>query len=147
MSQRSVGRDVLGRAWLPLVAVVALGVGGVGMWKVHEASAPGPVIAVNGPQAPEEFTPKQLTYELFGSLGDGGMLDYIDIDGHPHNVDLTTLPWSHTETTTLTVVSGSISAQVHGGQVGCRMLVNGVVRDEQSATRQDADVTCRVKSA
>ena len=147
MSQRSVGRDVLGRAWLPLVAVVALGVGGVGMWKVHEASAPGPVIAVNGPQAPEEFTPKQLTYELFGSLGDGGMLDYIDIDGHPHKVDLTSLPWSHTETTTLTVVSGSISAQVHGGQVGCRMLVNGVVRDEQSATRQDADVTCRVKSA
>ena len=45
------------------------------------------------------------------------------------------------------VVSGSISAQVHGGQVGCRMLVDDVVRDEQSATRQDADVTCRVKSA
>ena len=64
-----------------------------------------------------------------------------------HKVDLTSLPWSHMETTTLTVVSGSISAQVHGGQVGCRMLVNGVVRDEQSATREDADVTCRVKSA
>jgi hypothetical protein len=75
------------------------------------------------------------------------MLVYVDVDGHPHRVDLTTLPWSHTETTTLTVVSGSISAQVHGGQVGCRMLVNGVVRDEQSATHQDADVTCRVKSA
>jgi len=44
------------------------------MFKVHEASAPGPVIAVNGPQAPEEFTPKQLTYELFGSIGHGGML-------------------------------------------------------------------------
>jgi hypothetical protein len=84
------------------------------MWKVHQASAPGPVLAVNGPQAPEEFVPKQLTYELFGSLGDGGMLDYVDIDGHPHKVDLTTLPWSQTETTTLTVASGSISAQVHG---------------------------------
>jgi hypothetical protein len=117
------------------------------MWKVHQASAPGPVLAVNGPQAPEEFVPKRLTYELFGSLGDGGLLDYIDIDGHPHEVHLTELPWSHTETTTLTVVSGSISAQVRGGQVGCRMLVDDVVRDEQSATRQDADVTCRVKSA
>jgi hypothetical protein len=147
VSQRSAGRTFLEKTWLPLVAVVALGVGGVGMWKVHQASAPGPVLTVNGPQAPEEFVPKQLTYELFGSLGDGGMLSYIDIDGHPHKVDLTSLPWSHTETTTLTVVSGSISAQVHGGQVGCRMLVNGVVRDEQSATRQDADVTCRVKSA
>jgi MmpS family membrane protein len=132
---------------MPLVAVVVVGVGVLGMWKVHEFSAPGPVITVNGPQAPEEFTPKRLTYELFGSIGEGGMLVYVDVDGHPHRVDLTTLPWSHTETTTLTVVSGSVSAQVHGGQVGCRMLVNGVVRDEQSATHQDADVTCRVKSA
>jgi hypothetical protein len=102
---------------------------------------------VNGPQAPEEFTPKRLTYELFGSVGEGGMLVYVDVDGHPHRVDLTTLPWSHTETTTLTVVSGSVSAQVHGGQIGCRILVNGVVRDQQSDTHQDADVTCRVKSA
>ena len=147
MSQRSAGRTLLEKTWLPVVTVIALTLGALCMWKVHQASAPGPVLAVNGPQAPEEFVPKQLTYELFGSLGDGGMLSYIDIDGHPHKVDLTSLPWSHTETTTLTVVSGSISAQVHGGLVGCRMLVNGVVRDEQSATRQDADVTCRVKSA
>jgi hypothetical protein len=137
----------LGKAWLPLVAVVVLSLGALCMLKTHQASAPGPVLAVNPPQAPEEFTPKRLTYELFGDVGSGGMLDYIDIDGHPHMVDLTDLPWSHTETTTLTVVSGSISAQVHGGQVGCRMLVDDVVRDEQSATRQDADVTCRVKSA
>jgi Mycobacterium membrane protein len=147
VSHRSPARTLLSKIWLPLVAVVAVALGALCMWKVHQASAPGPVLTVNGPQAPEEFVPKQLTYELFGSLGDGGMLSYIDIDGHPHKVDLTSLPWSHMETTTLTVVSGSISAQVHGGQVGCRMLVNGVVRDEQSATRQDADVTCRVKSA
>ena len=81
MSQRSVGRAVLERVWLPLVAVVVVAVGAVCMWKVHQMSAPGPVIAVNGPQAPEEFTPKQLTYELFGNIGDGGMLDYVDIDG------------------------------------------------------------------
>src|SRR5262245_30294245 len=147
VSQRSVGRIVLERTWMPLVTVVAVGVGAVCMWKVHEISAPGPVLTVNGPQAPEEFTPKRLTYELYGVVGSGGMLDYVDIDGHPHKVDLTTLPWSHTETTTLTVVSGSISAQVHGGEIGCRMLVNDVVRDEHSTTHDDADVTCRVKSA
>jgi hypothetical protein len=132
---------------MPLVAIVAVAVGVVCMWKVHQFSAPGPVITVNGPQAPEEFNPKQLTYEVFGSAGDGGKLVYIDIDGHPHQVDLTTLPWSHTETTTLTVVSGSVSVHVQGGQVGCRMLVDGVVRDEQSGNHQDADVECRVKSA
>jgi hypothetical protein len=132
---------------MPVVAVVAVGLGAVCVWKVHEFSAPGPVIAVNPPQAPEEFTPKRLTYELFGSIGEGGMVDYVDVDQHPHRIDLTTLPWSHMETTTLTVVSGSISAQVHGGQIGCRILVDDVVRDEQSDTHQDADVTCRVKSA
>jgi hypothetical protein len=147
VSQRSVGRTALAKSWIPLVAVVAVTVGSLGMWKVHQASAPGSVLAVNGPQAPEEFTPKELTYELSGDLGEGGMLVYVDLDAHPHQVDITELPWSHTETTTLTVVSGSISAQVRGGQVGCRMLVNGVVRDEQSATRENADVTCRVKSA
>src|SRR5258708_6367718 len=100
LSPRSVGKTVLARVWLPLVAVVAVALGALCMWKVHQASAPGPVLQVNGPQAPEEFVPKQLTYELDGDLGDGGMLDYIDIDGHPHQVDLTSLPWSHTEPTT-----------------------------------------------
>jgi hypothetical protein len=132
---------------MPVVAVVALAVGAICMWKVHQFSAPPPVITVNGPAAPEQSTPKRLTYELSGSVGEGGMLVYLDIDGHPHRVDLTTLPWSHTETTTLTVVSGSVSAQVHGGQLGCRMLVNGVVRDEQSDSHPDAHVMCRVKSA
>jgi MmpS family membrane protein len=146
-SQQSRSRKFLGRAWLPLVAVIAVALGALCMWKVHQASAPGPVLAVNGPQAPEEFVPKKLTYELDGTLGDGGILSYIDLDGHPHTVDIPSLPWSHSETTTLTVVSGSISAQVHGGDLHCRMLVDDVVRDEQSATRQDADVTCRVKSA
>ena len=133
--------------WMPLVTVIAVGVGLLCMYKVHQFSEPAPVITVNGPQAPEEFNLKRITYEVYGSAAQGGKLVYIDIDGHPHQVDFTTLPWSHTETTTLTVASGSISVHVHGGQVGCRMLVDGVVRDQQSDDHQDADVECRVKSA
>lgn len=147
MSRRLTTRSVLARVWMPLVAVVAVGVGLLGMWKVHQFSEPEPVITVNGPQAPDEFYPKRITYEVFGSVGDGGKLVYVDVDGHPHQVDVTTLPWSHTETTTLTVASGSISVHVQGGEVGCRMLVDGVVRDEQSNNHENADVECRVKSA
>lgn len=147
MSPRVTTRSVLSRIWMPLVAVVVVTVGLLGMWKVHQFSEPEPVITVNGPQAPDEFNIKRITYEVFGSVGDGGKLVYVDIDGHPHQVDVTTLPWSHTETTTLTVASGSISVHVHGGQVGCRMLVDGVVRDEQSDNHENADVECRVKSA
>ncbi len=147
MSPRSTGRTVLARIWMPLVAVIAVSAGLLLMYKVHQFSEPEPVITVNGPQAPDEFNIKRLTYEVFGSIGQGGKLVYVDIDGHPHQVDVTTLPWSHTETTTLTVASGAISVHVHGGQVGCRMLVDGVVRDEQKSSHQDADVECRVKSA
>lgn len=145
--RRPRGRTFLQKGWLPLVTVIALGVGSVCLWKVHQMSEPGPVPTVLAAQAPEQFTPKRLTYELFGSLGTGGILSYVDTNGHPHRVDITELPWTYTETTTLTVVSGSISAQVDGGEVGCRMLVNDVVRDEHSSVRDDADVTCRVKSA
>ena len=35
---------------MPLVTVIALGIGALCMWKVHEMSAPGPVVAVNLPQ-------------------------------------------------------------------------------------------------
>ena len=147
MSPRPTVRKLLARTWMPLVAVIAIGVGTLCMVKVHHASQPGPVLAVNPPQAPPEFTPKTLTYEVFGNVGSGGLLSYVDISGHPHKVDLTELPWSHTETTTLTMVSSSISVQVHGGTVGCRMKVNGVVRDEKSDDHGDADVACRVKSA
>lgn len=146
MSPRSTGRAVLARIWMPLVAVVAVGVGLLCMYKVHQFSEPEPVITVNGPQAPEQFNLKRITYEVFGSVGQGGKLVYVDIDGHPHQVDITTLPWTHTEHHAVGGLS-SISVHVHGGQVGCRMLVNDVVRDEQSGNHQDADVQCRVKSA
>ncbi|AWT51183.1 MmpS family transport accessory protein [Mycolicibacterium smegmatis] len=146
-ARRTVVPGTLQKGWLPAVTVIALGIGSLAVWKVHEMSAPGPVPTVLAAQAPEQFTPKRMTYELFGSPGNGGMLSYVDIDGNPHRIDITELPWSHTETTTLTVVSGSISAQVEGGEVGCRILVNDVVRDERSSTHANADVTCRVKSA
>ena len=132
---------------MPLVAVVAVGVGAVAMWKVHEFSEPPPVVTVNEPAAPPEFSIKRIDYEVFGSVGKGGTLVWVDYDGHPSqpvNLPTTPWPWSHHEETTLTVVSGSISAQVHDGQVGCRIRVNGVVRSEQ---RPDAHVFCLVKSA
>ncbi|MEB3033669.1 MmpS family transport accessory protein [[Mycobacterium] nativiensis] len=147
MSPRAPRRSLLVRAWMPLVAVIAVTVGALGMSKVHQMSAPGPVLTVNPPQAPEQFNPKKLTYEVFGSAGDGALLSYIDIDGHPHTVELDTLPWTHDETTMLTVVSGSISVQVRGDYVGCRILVDDVIRDEHTNARANADITCRVKSA
>jgi hypothetical protein len=138
---------------MPLVAVIAVSAGLLLMYKVHQFSEPEPVITVNGPQAPDEFNIKRLTYEVYGPVGKAGKIVYVDIDGHPHPVDVTftTQPWIHDETTTLTVASGSISVHVHGGPLRCRMLVDGVQpkdsEAENSDNHPDADVECRVKSA
>ena len=43
---------------MPLVAVIAVSVGLLLMYKVHQFSEPEPVITVNGPQAPEKFNVK-----------------------------------------------------------------------------------------
>ena len=153
MSPRSAGRTVLARIWMPLVAVIAVGVGLVCMYKVHQFSEPEPVITVNGPQAPDQFNVKKLTYEVYGPVGKAAKIVYVDIEGHPHAVDVTFTdkPWSHDETTTLTVASGSISVHVHGGPLRCRMMVDGVQpkdpESESSDDHSDADVECRVKSA
>jgi len=155
VSPRSVGRTVLARIWMPLVAVIAVSAGLLMMYKVHQFSEPEPVITVNGPQAPDEFNIKRLTYEVYGPVGKAGKIVYVDIDGHPHPVDVTftTEPWIHEETTTLTVASGSISVHIHGGPLRCRMLVDGVLPPPKSGTPEnsdnhpDADVECRVKSA
>jgi hypothetical protein len=140
---------------MPLVAVVAVGVGLVCMYKVHQFSEPEPVITVNGPQAPEQFNVKKVTYKVYGPVGRAAKIVYVDIEGHPHPVDITftTEPWTHDEFTTLTVASGSISVHVHGGPLRCRMLVNDMEPPEDSGVPEasdnhpDADVECRVKSA
>ena len=155
MSPRPTARTVLARIWMPLVAVIAVSVGLVCMYKVHQFSEPEPVITVNGPQAPEEFNIKRLTYQVFGPAGKTAKIVYVDIDGHPHPVDVTFTnePWTHDETTTLTVASGALSVHVHGGPLRCRMLVNGMLPPPESGVPEasdnhpDADVECRVKSA
>jgi len=155
VSPRPSARSVLARIWMPLVAVIAVSVGLVCMYKVHQFSEPEPVITVNGPQAPEEFNIKRLTYQVFGPAGKTAKIVYVDIDGHPHPVDVTFTkePWTHDETTTLTVASGALSVHVHGGPLRCRMLVNGMLPPPESGVPEasdnhpDADVECRVKSA
>ena len=65
------------------------------------------------------------------------------------NVHLITvpLPWSTTLSTTLPAVSASLMAQADSDEIGCRVTVNGIVREEQSANGVNAQTYCLVKSA
>ena len=104
----------------------------------HCGAIPATVVQIN---------PKNVTYEVFGDLGNGGKVTYADLNSQPIEVTLASLPWSVSETTMASSASLSLVAQVDGDSVGCRILVDGQVRDEHSVSHEGAAVACTVTAA
>lgn len=93
-----------------------------------------------------QFNPKILVYEVYGPPGSTAQISYFDTDANVHSVN-TTLPWSVTLSTTLPTVSANLMALGSNDEIGCRVTVNGIVREEKSANGIDAQTYCLVKSA
>ena len=93
-----------------------------------------------------QFNPKILIYEVYGPPGTSAQIGYFDPDANVHMVDVP-LPWSTTLSTTLPTVSANLMARADGNEIGCRVTVNGTVREEQSANGINAQTYCLVKSA
>jgi Mycobacterium membrane protein len=93
------------------------------------------------------FTPKQVVLEVFGSPGTVATINYLDVDAQPQRVLDATLPWSHTITTTDPAVFANVVAQGNSDSIGCRITVNGVVKDERSVNNVNAYAYCLDKSS
>ena len=65
----------------------------------------------------------------------------------PEEADFTSLPWTSTLTTTMPTVIANIVAQGDSDTIGCRIFVNGELRDEQSSSGHHAQTFCLVKAA
>lgn len=87
-----------------------------------------------------------MVYDVYGSPGDTALISYFDPDAKVHTITAS-LPWSVTLSTTLPTVSANLMARADGDQIGCRVTVNGIVREEQSANGIEAQTYCLVKSA
>ncbi|MDD4867619.1 MAG: MmpS family transport accessory protein [Mycobacterium sp.] len=138
---------VLKRAWIPLVIVSVVAVGGFvayrlqGIFGTHRTSEAGQV---------EQIVPinvKNVVYEVTGPPDTSGVVNYLDENAQPQRANFTSLPWSYTVTTTLPGVFTNVVAQGDSDSIGCRIVVNGVVRDQQSATGLNAQVFCLDKAA
>ena len=57
------------------------------------------------------------------------------------------LPWTLSVVTTLPSVSVNVVAQSDADEIGCRITVNGEVKEERSVTETEAETFCIVKSA
>jgi hypothetical protein len=96
---------------------------------------------------PAPFNPKEVTYEVFGPPGAIATINYLDLEAEPQIVRNTALPWSITLTTTAPAASANIVAQGDTNTIGCRVFVDGVLKDEKTSTGVNAQTFCIVKSA
>ena len=135
------------RVWIPLVFVVVLAASGLIVMRLHKVFGSEDLNAAAGAGIEiVQFNPKIVVYDVFGPPGSTATIDYFDADANTHEVNAA-LPWSTTISTTLPAVSANIMAQGDGDQIGCRVTVDGVVRDQKSTDGRNAQTFCLVKSA
>lgn len=146
---RAVSRTrVLKRAWIPLVLVVVLAVSGFVVARLHRIFGSQDLNAASGAGIEiVQFNPKVVVYEVFGPSGTTASINYWDAEANTHQVNAAPLPWSYTISTTLPAVSANIMAQGDSNQIGCRITVDGVVREDKTADGVNAQTFCLVKSA
>lgn len=137
------------RMWLPLVVTLAAAAGAIAVINLRGAFGSDEIFQWDGSgSAPiASINEKRVVYEVFGSDGSTGGISYLNEQTQPVQSSFTALPWSHTMTTTNPAVIGNLVAQGDGEAIGCRITVNGDVKDEQLATGHHAQVFCLVKAA
>lgn len=140
---------VLQRVWIPLVIALVIALGGFTVWRIHGifGSDKRPSYADSQTDNSKPFNPKRLTYEVFGPPGTVADISYFDVDADPRRVDGAQLPWSLEFTTTSPAVMGNIVAQGNSNTIGCRIVVDGVVKAEKISHEVNAFTFCVLKGA
>ena len=137
------------RAWVPLVVVVAVVLGGVAVSRLRGVFGSDAIFTATGSSA-EPLEPshlKRVTYEVYGPSDTTGSVSYLDTKAQPEQATFTSLPWTFTLTTTVPAVIASVVAQGNSDTIGCRITVNGEVKDERSSAGHHAQTSCLVKAA
>ena len=140
---------LLRRAWLPLLIVVVVAVAGFTVYRIRGFFGSEPVMVVPDTfaQEPESFDPKVITYEVFGDPGAVADINYLDLDIRPQRVNDAALPWKLTLSTTEPAAFPNVVAQGNSSTIGCRITVDGEIKDEKISTGINAQTFCLVKSA
>src|ERR1700730_816078 len=143
----SIG-GLLRRLWIPLLLVVVLSVSGLVVTRLHKVFGSQDLNANAGAGIKiVQFNPKVVKYEIDGPPGSVANINYWDADANTHQVNNAPLPWSYTISTTLPAVSANIMAQTDAGYIGCRITVDGELREHRTSDGHNAQTFCRVKSA
>lgn len=138
---------LLTRAWVPLVVVVALAVGGIAVIRLNGVF-PGPGLPKPDPRdATPPYAAKTAIYEILGPPGTTGVVNWMDAESLPQKANFTTLPWSKTIVAEMPGIFAYVVAQGDSPFIGCRITVDGKLVDQQQANGHNAQVSCLDKSA
>jgi hypothetical protein len=74
-------------------------------------------------------------------------ISYFDVNGDPKRVDGAHLPWSLKLETKAASVVGNLVAQGNSSTLGCRIVVDGVVKAEKVSHEVNAFTFCVLKGA
>ena len=139
----------LKRVWAPLVAVAAVLLGSVAVSQLRGVFGSDEIFFATGSSA-EPLEPSHIkrgTYQVYGPGDTRGSVSYLDERAQPEQASFTGLPWSFTIMTTAPAVMASVVAQGDSDNLGCRVTVDGVVKDERSSAGHHAQTSCLVKAA
>jgi hypothetical protein len=139
---------VLRQGWMVLVAVMVVAVAGFGIYRLHGIFGSHNNTSANSGLSNEivPFNPKQVVLEVFGAPGTVATINYLDVNAQPQQVKNAPLPWSFTITTTEPAVVANVVAQGNGDTLGCRITINGEVKDQRTVNKVDAYTFCLDKS-
>jgi hypothetical protein len=143
----SVG-GLVKRWWIVLIAVAVVGVAGFSVFRLHGifGSHYSPSTASGFANQIVPFNPKHVVVEVFGPPGAVATINYLDVNAQPQHVDGVTLPWSYDTTTTEPAVFLNVVAQGNSDSIGCRISIDGVVKDERTVNTMNAYAYCLDKN-
>lgn len=131
-----------------LVALAVVVVAGFAVYRLHGVFGAGHHTGTPGALSDEivPFNPKHVVLEVFGPPGTVATINYLDVHAEPQRVDDAALPWSYDKTTTDPAVFVNVVAQGDSDSIGCRIVIDGVVKDERSVNTTNAYTYCLDKS-
>ncbi|OBA81789.1 hypothetical protein A9W99_13280 [Mycobacterium sp. 1164966.3] len=135
--------------WVALVILAVVIAGGFTVSRLHGIFGSEKRLSYGDTRVDDSkpFNPKHLRYEVFGTSGSVADISYFDGDGEPQRLKKAPLPWSlEFEITSATAV-GNVMAQGDGDTIGCRILVDNVVKSEKTTHETSAFTYCLLKSA
>ncbi|MCV7255378.1 transport acessory protein MmpS [Mycobacterium hackensackense] len=143
-----LGAKAVAKAWIPMVIIIVILVGGSMIWQFHGVfGSDRQSGSANKTDNIVATLPKTLSYQVFGPASATGRVSYIDEYNVSQEAQFDELPWSHTFTTTAPSAYATLVVQGDSDSLGCRITVNGAVRDEVTAHGTDVMAYCLVKAA